>query len=137
LVTSALVVDGVDYVPLFRDDAAWAALAEAIAPYYHEDVECRMVRFDGEATYKGLGSLRAAWLDWLIPWESYRVESHDVVDLGDQVLLPAYNLGCLHGSAEEVRMDGAAVFTFREGKVARAEFYVDRAEALKAVGLEQ
>src|SRR5271166_2527875 len=110
---SALAPEGVDYVCVFRDDATWAALAEATAHFYHEDVECRMVRFDGEATYKGLESLRAAWLDWLTPWASYRVEIHDVVDLGDRVLVPAYNLGRLHGSTEEIRMDGAAVLTLR------------------------
>jgi ketosteroid isomerase-like protein len=128
-------LDG-DYVPLFRDDASWAAQAEAVAPYYHENVECMAVRFDDEATYKGLEGLRALWLDWLTPWASYRVESHDVVDLGDQVLLPAYNFGRLHGSTEEIRLDGAALLTFRDGKIAHVAFYADRAEALKAVGLE-
>lgn len=133
----ALLLDGVDYVPLFRDDESWAALADVFALHFHEDVECRMVRFDGEATYRGLEDLRAAWLDWLAPWASYRVEGQDPVDLGTQVLLPAYNLGRLHGSTEEIRMDGAAVCTLHEGKIARAEFYVERAEALKAVGLAE
>ena len=74
--------DGVDLVPLFQDDGAWATLAEAIAPHYHEDFEGRMVRFDGEASYTGLEGLRAAWLNWLAPWAGYRVERHDPVDLG-------------------------------------------------------
>jgi ketosteroid isomerase-like protein len=133
-VIGTLVFDG-DYVPMFRGAAGWAALSEAVASTYHEDVECKAVRFDDEATYKGLEGLRALWLDWLTPWASYRIEAHDAVDLGDRVLLPVYNFGRLHGSTEEIRMDAAAVFTFREGKVARAEFYADRAEALKAVGL--
>jgi hypothetical protein len=35
-------------VPVFRDDEGWATLAEIIAPYYHEDVECRAVRSDDD-----------------------------------------------------------------------------------------
>ena len=144
LVMSTLVPDGVDLVQLFGDAAIWDAQAEATAGCYHEDFECRMVRFDGEANYRGLEGFRDAWREWLAPWASYRVERHDVLDLEDQVWMPAYNLGRLHGSTEEIRMDGVAVFTFREGKIARLELYVDRteayadhAEALKAVGLEE
>ena len=136
VVMSAIAPESVDYVRMFRDDAAWATQAEATARYYHEDVECRMVRFDGEASYKGLESLRAAWLDWLAPWASYRVEVHDVVDLGDRVLVPAYNLSRPHGSTEEIRMDGAALFTLRDGRIAAAEFYADRADALRDAGVE-
>ena len=135
LVEGTPVLEG-DYVLLVRDDENWAVAAEALAPHFHEDVEFTGVRFDDETTYTGLEGLRALWLDWLAPWTSYRVEAHDPIDLGDRVLLPTFKFGCLHGSAEEVRMDAAAVFTLREGKVARVEFYADRSEALKAVGLE-
>jgi ketosteroid isomerase-like protein len=43
--------------------------------------------------------------------------------------------GLRKGSDAEVAVRAAAVWTVREGKVARAEFYADRAEALEAVGL--
>jgi ketosteroid isomerase-like protein len=136
LVKGTPVLDG-DWVPLFRNDDNWAVVAEALAPYYHEDVECRATRFDAERTYKGLEGLRAIWLDWLAPWTSYRVEAHDPIDLGDRVVLPTFNFGCLHGSTEEIRMDAAAVFTLCEGKIARVEFYAERSQALKAVGLQE
>ncbi len=132
----SVMPEAVDYVRMFGDDTAWAELAEATARYFHEDVECRMVRFDGEATYRGLASLRAAWLDWLTPWASYRIEIHDLVDLGDRVLVPAYNFGCLHGSTEEIRMDGAALFTLSDGRITVAEFYSDRVEALRDAGVD-
>ena len=125
-----------DLIREFADDEAWAARAESLARYYHEDFECRTSRFGG-ASYKGIEGLRAAWLEWLAPWASYRTERHDPVDLGDTVFVPSYNFGRLHGSAEEIRLDGAAVFTLRDGKVARVEFYADRTEALTAVGLAE
>ena len=34
-------------------------------------------------------------------------------------------------------MIAAAVWTVRDGKVARVEFYTDRAAALEAIGLEE
>jgi hypothetical protein len=36
----------------------------------------------------------------------------------------------------EVRLFGAAVWTVRDGRIARAWFYVDRNDALNAVGLD-
>lgn len=46
------------------------------------------------------------------------------------------DLGRREGSTQEVELLGAAVWTIRNGKIVRAEFYPDRAEALEAVGLE-
>ena len=41
------------------------------------------------------------------------------------------------GSTREVKLSGADVWTVREGKIARIEFFSHRSEALKAVGLEE
>ena len=84
-----------------------------------------------------VAGLRELRLEWLAPWASYRVELHDLIDLGDQLLAQAYNFGCLHGSGEEIRMDGAAVFSFTNWTVVHVAFHADRADALKAVGKEE
>jgi ketosteroid isomerase-like protein len=90
-----------------------------------------------EPTYTGLEGLRASWLDWLAPWATYRVEIEEVIDCGEQVLMLVHDFGRRDESTEEVKSNNAAVWTVRDGKVARAEFYADRAWALKAVGLEK
>ncbi|HEX4564131.1 MAG TPA: hypothetical protein VH115_06705 [Solirubrobacteraceae bacterium] len=73
-----------EIVPLFRDDAVSAALTAASAPFFTSDFECVFVRDDvGRAAYLRLDGLRTAWLDWLLPWESYHAEIEDVIDAGE------------------------------------------------------
>lgn len=38
---------------------------------------------------------------------------------------------------QEVKVDGSAVWTVRDGKIARAEFFTHRADAFQAAGLPQ
>jgi ketosteroid isomerase-like protein len=81
--------------------------------------------------------LRAACVEWLDPWESYRTEIEDVIDAGDEVVVLTRDYGRRSGTAAEVSMLGAAVWTVRDGKIARACFYPYRADSLEAVGLRE
>ena len=55
----------------------------------------------------------------------------------DRVVVLVRDHGRLRGSNSEVENVGASVWTLREGKIARIEFHTNRAQALKAVGLEE
>ena len=127
-----------DLVAAFRDDATAAAVMETLSPFFHEDVEIVAPSFvAGEGVrFVGFEGLRAAWLDWLEPWESYRVEVEDVIDAGDDAVVLVRDFGRRAGVTAEVGVVGGAVWTVREGRVARVAFYLNRSEALKAVGLE-
>jgi Zn-dependent peptidase ImmA (M78 family) len=58
---------------MWRDEALFAAIREATADLLAPDFECVFVREDvGRSTYVGVEGLRAAWLDWLKPWDSYQ-----------------------------------------------------------------
>jgi len=61
----------VDIAELFRDDkmaeAAWAAVSSVV----HDDLESSIVSQGVRSTYRGFDGLRAAWVDWLAPWDSY------------------------------------------------------------------
>jgi ketosteroid isomerase-like protein len=126
-----------DAVPLFRDEMIAASITAASEPYFAPSFECVFVREDvGRSTYFGLDGLRTAWLDWLEPWESYRPGVEDVIDAGDdRVVVLTHDHARPKGSAAEVDFLGAPVWTVRGGKVARIEFYWNRAEALAAAGL--
>ena len=128
-----------DIAPQFRDDAVWASMTPASAPYFTSDFECVFVRDDvGRAAYSGLDGLRAAWLDWLLPWESYHAQVEDVLDAGEgRVLVLTRDYGRPKGANAEVYFVGAPVWTVRDGKVARIEFYWNRAEGLAAAGLSE
>jgi ketosteroid isomerase-like protein len=127
-----------DIVPLFRDEAISAAITAASAPFFTPDFECVFVREDvGRAAYWGLDGLRDAWLDWLSPWESYRAEIEDVIDARDgRVVVLSRDYARPKGTDAEVYFIGAPVWTVRDGKIARIEFYWNRAEGLLAAGLK-
>ena len=128
-----------DVVPLFRDNTINASIRSASEPFFTPDFECVFVREDvGRAKYFGLDGLRAAWLDWLEPWQSYHPGVEDVIDAGeDQVVVLTRDHARPKGTNAEVDFLGAPVWTLRDGKVSRIEFYWNRAEGLAAAGLEE
>jgi ketosteroid isomerase-like protein len=127
----------VDNVQLYSDDNLWTGFAEALAPFFHADFACVMYEFGGEKHYAGLDGLRAFMLDWTSPWVTYRIETDEGIDLGEQVLILNTDYGRREANAHEVTGQLAVVFTFRDGKIARMEAYTTREAALKAVGLAE
>ena len=125
----------VDYVEVLRDDSLWAGYAEAVARFLHADFECVWYQFGSEKRYAGVDGLRDFMLDWTAPWLTYRVETEEAIDLGERVLLLNHDCGRREGSTQEVRGRLGAVWTIREGKIARLDAYSTRAHALEAVGL--
>jgi hypothetical protein len=126
----------VDLTRLFRDDERWAAFTEAAASLYRSDFECSGNILGNERAGTGLDGLRGFWLDWLTPWATYATEPQQAIDLGQRVLVLSRSFGCLEGSMREVQEAPAAVWTVDGAMIARIEFYLERAAALKAVGLE-
>jgi ketosteroid isomerase-like protein len=106
---------GIDLVALFRDAGVGIQAGE----------------------WGGLAGLRAAWADWLEPWASYRAEIEDVIDAGDDVVVLTRDYGRRPGMSAEIPIVAAAVWTVREGKIARNCFYPNREDALRAVGLPE
>lgn len=128
-----------DITPIFRDDTIWAAAQVALTDAVTADFECDLVRDDvGRVTFFGIDGLRTAWVDWLSPWESYDAVIEDVIDANEgRVLVLTRDHACPKGAEGEVYFAGAPVWTVRDGRVARVEFYFDRAEGFAAAGLSQ
>lgn len=124
----------VDNVPLYRDDSSWTWRAISLAPFIDADFECVRYGFGGEKRYAGLDGLRAFVLDWMSPWVTYRIETTEAIDLGEQVLVLNHDCGRRDGSTAEVRRRLGAVLTVRDGQIARLDANSTRGEALKAVG---
>jgi ketosteroid isomerase-like protein len=130
----------VDLADVFMrgDDLGAAAALDATAQQFTDDFVC-VIHIHGLSSEErpGVQGLREAWLDWLEPWETYRVEIEQLREVGDRVLVTTRDFGRRSGMADEVELKGSAVWTIRDGKVARAEFFAERGKALEAVGLRE
>jgi ketosteroid isomerase-like protein len=126
-----------DLVALFADETDTGPLAALFASCFHADCEVAAHMFGSEPSlYTGLSGLRDGWRDWLAPWASYRAEIEELIEVGDDVVVLVRDYGRRTPGSPEIDTITAAVYTVRDGKVARAAFYSHRADALKAVGLQ-
>ena len=113
-----------DLVQLFREDPdLGAATRAAMEPHFHPDFECVRHDLPGGKPYFGFEGLQAWYLDWLAPWAEYRTAINEFIDCGDRVLTLQHSSGRLHGSTQEVTLDLATLWTFRDGRVARKDSY--------------
>ena len=89
------------------------------------------------ASYQGVGGLIEGWRNWLAAWASYRVEAEDFIDAGDEVVVLVRVRGRTARDGVTVEHSPAAVWSIRGGKIAGLRFYLERDEALEAVGLSE
>ena len=90
--------------------------------------------FPGVApVYRGHDGWRAFWEDFRGTWESLSVETNDVVDAGDRiVLLMTFDARGRNGL--EVHRKFANVWTIRDGLGVKLQSYGEWSAALEAVG---
>ena len=124
-----------DLATLYRDESTVVTLTEAMAEFLDPSLESRYLG-DGSGDVPanvGLEGLRQTWLAWLGSWDSYRAEVIKVVDVGDRVLVVTDERGREKDATDEVKLQGAAVWTVRGGQVTAIDLYSDRTAAFKAV----
>jgi ketosteroid isomerase-like protein len=85
--------------------------------------------------FRGHEGFRRAWDAWLDAFEDLRLEPEEVSDLGDRLLIAVRSVGRGTASGVPAEQRGFTLYTFRRGKVARQEFFVDRDRAEQAAGL--
>ena len=88
--------------------------------------------------FHGPEAARQALEEWIDSFEDFRVELEEVLDAGDKVIAVVRESGRMRGSTTRIDAPFTAVFAFDEqGRVARLDWFTDRAEALEAVGLRE
>ena len=90
-----------------------------------------------EGSFHGLDAMRDEFERWASAFEELEVSAEEFIDAGDRVLVTAYHRGRGRTSGAEVDGRFYEVYTLRDGKVVRVDEYVERAEALEAVGLPE
>jgi ketosteroid isomerase-like protein len=113
---------------------------ESVMAAYADDVV--LLVQDNVAPDAGIFRGRDAVGRWFGDWfrvfgKDYRFEVEETRSVGDHVLAVARHHGHGRTSGAAVEQTTINVYTLRGAKVARLEIYNDRAEALKAVGLEE
>lgn len=109
---------------------------EAYAPDVEWDLT-GLAHLDGATVYHGHDGVRAALWDLLSAFREFEFQPEELRDAGDYVLATIHEHGV--GRTSEIIVDRRhyAVWTLRDGKVARLRAYLDRTEALEAAGLAE
>jgi len=95
----------------------------------------RIARRSRRAVHRGIDAIRKQFATWVEAYPDLKIEILEADGNGDQVFLWVRFRG--HGAASGIplEMELAHLYTMRGGKAAKVVEYMDRDEALAAVGL--
>ena len=105
-----------------------------------DDIDYRAVEgaLDDRGPIHGKAEMRAYVQDWLDTFDQLKVEPLEVIDAGqDQVIAVTRISGRAKLSGVETDLTYAALYTFRDGKIARGREYWTKEQALEAAGLSE
>ena len=123
-----------------QGSTTWVDSGEVTSPYA-ADFEFSVPSIGGPGARdsgRGLPALFETWREWLEPWERYWTEVEEFVDAGNsRVVVLLRDHGRPRGGGAEVVQSAASVWTVDDGRIARIDFYLAWAEALKAARLAE
>ena len=103
----------------------------------HESVEVHDHDTPDQGDYRGHEGI-ARWLeDWGDAWAEWSIEADEFIDAGDSVVVLIRMNTEGRGSGIKAQREDAIVYGIGKGLITRVDYYNDRDEALKAVGLTE
>jgi len=114
---------------------------EAALPVFleaaHPEVEWREdPAWPGAATYRGIEEVRQLILDRMSTLDLEQ-QTEDLIGVDDKVVVLVRWVGRGKASGAQGEISMAMLWTLREQAITRIEFFLDRAQALEAVGLRE
>jgi ketosteroid isomerase-like protein len=106
--------------------------------YWADDIDYRAAEgaLDDRGPMHGKDAVRAYAQDWLDMFDDFKSEALELIDAGeDQVIAVLRISGRAKLSGVETDLTYAALYTIRDGKVARGREYWTKEQALEAAGL--
>jgi ketosteroid isomerase-like protein len=110
-----------------------------LAAFYDPDVEWHgtiggldegTVRYGHEEVIRGFD-------DYFAVWERLDLRPEEIIDMGNELLIFVHEVARGRESGVVVETDTATISTLREGMVVRVRSFMDRSQALEAVGLPE
>jgi ketosteroid isomerase-like protein len=112
----------------------WAA-REVLHPNVEWVMTASLAGLDERGVYRGIEECGRGFRDWLSAWDWVRTEATEFIQADDAIVVICQDRARLKGGSAEVTNDVAAVWTMRDGKAIRVQYYDERGEALAAAGL--
>jgi ketosteroid isomerase-like protein len=108
----------------------------ALAEFIHPDFEMSFMADDprGGKTYRA-GEAEEAMVDFVDSFQDFRAEAEDFIDAGDHVVVAFRERGRARGGVELEQVFGI-LYTLRDGRVARMQWFDGPDEALAAAKAE-
>ena len=132
---------GGDLVAMIRDEKEVERITEEIGPDTDPSLETVMIAPDyvgprGRLAYAGVDGFIEAWREWFEAYETYTIELGELtIGTDGRILTLGVQRGTTRTGGVEIEEPAAAVWTFRGGKLVRAEFHLDPETAKRAAGL--
>ena len=107
----------------------WDVIAEHVEVRDHDIMDA--------SDYRGHAGFGRWIQDWSAAWSEDSIEPEQFLDAGERVVVFIRQRTTGQGSGVVLEREDAMVFGIRDRSIARLDYYNDRAQALKAVGLEE
>ena len=91
---------------------------------------------EGQSIFRGREGFRRLLVMMRDVWAEWRVEPERFFDAGDKVVVFARVVARGSASGVPIELPGAYVWSIKEARLTSARVYLDRSEALEAVGLK-
>ncbi|MQA72967.1 MAG: hypothetical protein GEU88_01205 [Solirubrobacterales bacterium] len=126
-----------DFIATRADPAARARATAVLSEAAHPDFETAMIAADGWTMERnGIDGFVGAFDEWTVGFERFGLQFEELIDGGEVVVVLVRQRGMPRGGAAEIVTESAGAFFFRDSRIERVEFHLDRAWALDAAGLE-
>ena len=113
--------------------------AETVLDLYHPDVEWDFTNSPvGDAmsrrVYRGHEGLRLWWREWSEAWERYNDGYDELIEANDHVIVKVTSRGRGRASGADVAWTQYGVWSVRDGRIVRVEWFRDLQDAQVAAG---
>jgi ketosteroid isomerase-like protein len=110
-----------------------------LAAFYDPDVEWHgtVGGLDEGSLRRGHAEVLRGFDEYYAAWERLDLRPEEIIDTGDQLVVFVHEVARGRESGVVLETDTATISTFRDGMIVRVRGFMDRADALEAVGLRE